>query len=189
MDALAREEHAAFARSWILRNAAAALSARGGDGSFGRFFDGPPPSASTVTAWQVNGGIALEIAAAALQPRGTVRMTRAWATANVVPRDIVGTGGAIAFHGSGIALLGTLGEHCCEAGHARVLVDGRETFDRTGIWQNKSSSGRAIDRTVLFAWRWRKAGAHTISFEPGVENAKEGGDFLHIQGYIVLGSA
>ena len=110
-----------------------------------------------MTAWQVNGGIALEIAAAALQPRGTVSTTHAWAAAELVPRDIVGTGGAIEFHGSGIALLGTLGEKCCEPGHARVLVDGNETFDQTGIWQNKSSSGRAIDRAVLFAWRWPKA--------------------------------
>ena len=187
MAALAHEKRGTFARRWILLNAAAALSARSGDGSFGRFFDGPPPPASTVTAWQVNGGIALEIAAAALQPRGTVSTTHAWAAAELVPRDIVGTGGAIEFHGSGIALLGTLGEKCCEPGHARVLVDGNETFDQTGIWQNKSSSGRAIDRAVLFAWRWPKAGTHRISFEPGAENAKEGGDFLHIQGYLVLG--
>ena len=48
----------AFARAWILRNAAAALSARTADGSFGRFFDGPPPR-TTVTAWQTNGGLAL----------------------------------------------------------------------------------------------------------------------------------
>src|SRR5262249_17454842 len=58
MYALATEAGAGFARSWILTNAAAALSARTPDGSFGRFFDGPPP-ASTVTAWQTNGGTAL----------------------------------------------------------------------------------------------------------------------------------
>src|SRR5262249_60463441 len=58
MYALATEAEAGFARSWILTNAAAALSARTPDGSFGRFFDGPPP-ASTVTAWQTNGGTAL----------------------------------------------------------------------------------------------------------------------------------
>ena len=63
----------------------------------------------------------------------------------------------LAFRGSGIALVGTLGEHCCRQGHARVLIDGHETFDATGIWQNKSSSGRKIPDTVLFSWRWRRA--------------------------------
>jgi hypothetical protein len=184
MDALARTVHARFARSWILRNAAAALSARAADGTFGRFFDGPPPR-GTVTAWQTNGGLALEIAAAALQPGGSVA-TRAWSAASRVSWDIEGTDTPITFHGSGVALLGTLGEQCCEAGHARVLVDGRESFNQTGIWQNKSSSGRAIDGTVLFAWRWRTAGTHTIGFAPGAENAKEGGNFLHIRGYLVL---
>jgi hypothetical protein len=94
----------------------------------------------------------------------------------------------LTFRGSGIAVYGTLGEQCCEPGHARVLVDGRETVDETGIWQNKSSSGRSIPDTVLFAWRWRSAAGHTLTFEPGVENAKEGGPFLHVTGYTVLRS-
>lgn len=72
---------------------------------------------STVTAWQVDGGIALEVSAAALQPHGSWRTT---------------------------------------------------------------------DRTVLFDWRWRTAGPHTISFEAGVENAKEGRNFPHIRSYLVL---
>jgi len=92
----------------------------------------------------------------------------------------------LTFRGSGIALLGTLGEQCCEPGRARVLIDGRETFDETGIWQNKSSSGRSIPNTVLFAWRWRSAGRHTLRFEPGIPNGKEGGPFLHLAGYEVL---
>ena len=92
---------------------------------------------------------------------------------------------SLTFTGSAIALVGTLGEKCCEAGHARVFVDGRETFDGTGIWQNKSSSGRSLRNTVLFAWRWSKRGAHTISFQPGEPNGKEGGSFLHLQGYFV----
>ena len=186
MDALAREVGSPFARRWVLRNAAAALAARNGRGSFGRFFDGPPPL-STVTAWQVNGAVAVEIAAAALAPRETVRSASAWSAARAVPRDPVGAGDVIAFRGSGVALLGTLGEVCCESGHARVLLDGRETFNHTGIWQNKSSSGRSIDGTVLFAWRWRTSGRHTISFAPGIENGKEGGAFLHIRGYLVVG--
>ena len=67
-----------------------------------------------------------------------------------------------------------------------MLVDGRETFDGTGIWQNKSSSGKRIPGAVLFAWRWRRPGAHTVSFAPGVPNGKEGGPFLHVRAYLVL---
>ena len=180
---LAVDDHLAFARTWILRNAAAALSARTEDGSYGRFFDGPPP-AGTVTEWQTNGGLALEIAAAALDPSGTVAAPRTWAGARRVERSL-GPGGAVSFRGSAIALVGTLGETCCEAGHARVFVDGRETFDRTGIWQNKSSSGQRLPGTILFAWRWPKPGTHTITFAPGVPNAKEGGSFLHVRAYLV----
>jgi hypothetical protein len=183
MYGLATEAGATFARSWILANAAAALSARTADGSFGRFFDGPPPQ-TTVTVWQTNGGLALEIAAAALEPSGTAPLASAWANARRVSRS-VGPSGEVHFRGSAIALLGTLGEACCEAGHARVFVDGRETYDGTGIWQNKSSSGRRIPGTVLFAWGWRKPGLHTISFEPGVPNGKEGGPFLHIRAYVI----
>ena len=159
---LATEAHAGFARTWILTNARAALSARTADGSFGRFFDGPAP-ATTVTAWQTVGGLALEIAAAALDPDGTVSSTTSWARARTVARSI-GPTGRITFTGSEIALLGTLGESCCEPGHARVFVDGRETFDQIGIWQNKSSSGRRIPGSILFAWRWPTPGRHTIQF-------------------------
>jgi hypothetical protein len=183
MYALATEAGASFARNWILTNAAAALSARTADGSFGRFFDGPPPQ-TTVTAWQTNGGLSLEIAAAALDPGGAAPAASAWMGARRVSRSL-GPGGRIRFRGSAIALIGTLGESCCEAGHARVFVDGRETFDRTGIWQNKSSSGRRIPGTVLFAWRWPRAGVHTISFGPGLPNGKEGGSFLHIRAYLI----
>jgi hypothetical protein len=91
----------------------------------------------------------------------------------------------LTFTGSAIALIGTLGERCCEPGHARVLLDGTETFDRTGIWQNKSSSGRSLPDSVLFAWRWPKRGTHTLRFEPGEPNGKEGGSFLHLEGYVV----
>jgi hypothetical protein len=183
MYALATEAGQAFARAWILRNAAAALSARTPDGSFGRFFDGPAPTAM-VTAWQTNGGLALEIAAAALDPAGTAA-GGAWSSAHRVSRSLAPTG-QVRFRGSGIALLGTLGEACCEAGHARVFVDGRETFDGTGIWQDKSSSRKRIPGTVLFAWRWPKPGVHAISFAPGVPNGKEGGSFLHVRAYLVL---
>jgi len=184
MGALAGEQQA-FARAWILANASAALSARGPDGSFGRFFDGPPPE-TTVTAWQTNGGLAVEIAAASLAPAAVVARTPDWAGARLVPHEIDVMPATLVFRGSGIALLGTLGERCCEAGHARVLVDGRETFDATGIWQNKSSSEMSIADTVLFAWRWPSAGLHTLTLEPGAENGKEGDSFLHLRAYKLL---
>ena len=137
-----------------------------------------------VTAWQTNGGLALEIAAAALDPGGAAPGGGAWSTVRRVSRSL-GPSGRITFRGSGIALIGTLGESCCEAGHARVFVDGRETFDGTGIWQDKSSSGQRIPGAILFAWRWPKPGLHTITFAPGVTNGKEGGSFLHIRAYLV----
>jgi hypothetical protein len=184
MNDLATEAGAPFARAWILRNAAAALGARTPDGSFGRFFDGPAPRA-IVTAWQTNGGLALEIAAGALDPLGVASTVSRWTGARTVVHS-VGAGGTLSFVGSGIALVGTLGEHCCEGGHARVVVDGRETFDETGIWQDKSSLGRAIPGTVLFAWRWPRRGRHVLSFPPGVSNGKEGDSFLHVDRYVVL---
>ena len=174
-----------FARSWIVRNAATAVNARGRDGSFGRFFDGPPPVA-TVTSWQTNGGLALEIAAAALAPKAAYAVGGPWRTAAIVVDDVSSLPATLTFHGSGIALFGTLGEQCCEPGHARVLIDGHETFDQTGIWQNKSSSGMSIPDTVLFAWRWPTTGTHKLTFEPGVQNGKEGGTFLHVTHYEVI---
>ncbi len=182
MYVLATDGRDSFARTWILRNATAALSERTRDGSYGRFFDGPPP-VTTVTAWETNGGLALEIAAAALDPNGGTT-PRSWAGAERIAQQ-VGASGTITFDGSGIALIGTLGENCCEAGHARVFVDGRETFDETGIWQDKSSSGLSIPGTVLFAWCWPVPGRHTISFAPGLPNGKEGGSYLEIQSYLV----
>ena len=185
MYVLAADEHVGFARSWILRNAAAALGARTAAGAFGRFFDGPPP-ASTVTAWQANGGFALEIAAAALAPERAALPTPGWSRARFVTDAITSTTAHLTFRGEGIALIGTLGEHCCESGHARVLLDGQQTFDHTGIWQNKSSAGISIPHTILFAWRWPVSGRHTLRFEPGIPNGKEGSSFLDIQGYFVI---
>jgi hypothetical protein len=60
------------------------------------------------------------------------------------------------------------------------------TYDRTGIWQDKSSSGRSLPDSVLFAWRWPTPGRHTIQIRPGVPNAKEGGSFFHMTGYEVM---
>jgi hypothetical protein len=178
--------HGAFARAWLLRNAAAATGARRADGTYGRFFDGPPPAAPA-TAWQTNGGLALAIAAGALGRNDPPRKTNGWGKALAAPVSVVTEHlpASVAFTGSGIALIGTLGERCCEPGHAHVRLDGRETFDRTGIWQNKSSSGRSLPDSVLFAWRWPKSGRHVIELLPGERNAKEGDAFIHVQRTLV----
>jgi hypothetical protein len=182
---LATGEHQIFARRWLLVNAAAAYSARRNDGTYGRFFDGPPPAAAE-TAWETSGAFAAQIAAASLAPSATVPPA-AWDRATFVSREITQMPATIRFHGSGIALIGTIGEICCQPGHARILLDGVETTNRIGIWQNKSSSGRSFPNSVLFAWRWRTAGSHEITFLPGRYDAKEGGPFLHARGYDVLG--
>jgi hypothetical protein len=181
---LATQQKQRFARAWLLQNASAVLSARTSVG-YGRFFDGPPPLRA-VTAWQTNGGVALMLAAAALDPGGRPASTNAWVSAGFVAHDVSSLPARLTFQGSGIALIGTIGEHCCEAGHARVLIDGQETVDGTGIWQNKSSAGRTLPHAVLFAWRWPTSGTHTLTFEPGVVNGKEGGSFLHLVGYYLL---
>jgi hypothetical protein len=176
----------AFARDWIVRNAAAAAHARrADDGAYGRFFDGPPPS-GTATAWQANGALAVEIAAAALAPDARPEADDPWARAQTRDVALTALPATLRFTGSGVALYGTLGERCCELGRARVLIDGRETFDRTGIWQNKSSAGRALRNTVLFAWRWRTSGPHELRFEPDAPNAKEGGAFLDVRRVAIL---
>jgi hypothetical protein len=167
------------ARAWLLRNAAAAAHARTPDGLYGRFFDGPPPRA-VVTAWQTAGGLALAIAAGALAPHARVERDDPWPHAHAKPLRNVGVPATLRFTGSGVALLGTIGALCCEPGHARVFIDGRETTDGTGIWQNKSSSGRPLPNSVLFAWRWPRRGRHVLRFAGGVPNAKEGGPFLRL---------
>ena len=181
---LATDENRDFARRWLLENASAAFSARRPDGTYGRFFDGPPPE-SIVTAWQSTGGFAAQIAAAKLAPQRAVGHA-AWAGANFVPREISRLPATIHFHGSGIALIGTIGDVCCQPGHARVFVDGIETNNRIGTWQNKSSSGRRFPGSVLFAWRWPRAGTHEIGLRPGIYDAKEGGSYVHARGYAVI---
>ena len=111
---------------------------------------------------------------------------RGWAGARYVTDDVSTLPATLTFHGSGIALLGTLGEQCCEPGHARVLIDGHETFDETGIWQNKSSAGRAFGDTVLFAWRWSASGEHRVTLLPAERNAKEGGAFVDVTSELVI---
>jgi len=176
---LARDERAAFARAWVLRNAAAALGSRDAAGDYGRFFDGAPPR-GPVTAWQSNGGFALEIAAAALAPRAVPAVASRRSDGHARGFTLGARPVRLAFTGSALALYGTLGERCCELGHARVVLDGIETFDRTGIWQNKSSATRPLPGTLLFAWRWPSRGRHVLRLLPAAFNAKEGGSFLHV---------
>jgi hypothetical protein len=185
---LAALDHQGFARRWLLAAASAsAASVAAGTGAYGRFFDGPAPQAP-VTAWQANGGLALAQVAAALDPRGRPADPRFWAGARFVPDDLsMGSRPVrITFTGRAVAIIGTLGEVCCESGHARVFVDGRLTFDQTGIWQNKSSAAVPLPRSVLFAWRWPGPGRHTIEISPGYPNGKEGTSFFHMAGYDVV---
>jgi hypothetical protein len=139
-----------------------------------------------LTAWQTNGGFALVLAAAGLDPHGRPPAASAWANGTYVAHEIASLPTTLTFTGSGIALVGTIGERCCEAGHARVFIDGKQTLDQTGIWQNKSNSGKQLSNAVLFAWRWPTSGRHTITFQPGLANAKEGGSFLHLVGYDLV---
>jgi hypothetical protein len=174
----------AFARSWIVRNAAAALGARKADGTFGRFFDGPPPQ-NVLTVWQSNGAAALEIAAASIASETLAVASNDWAGARFISRAITSMPATIVFDGSAIALIGAIGDRCCEPGHARVFIDGRETDDGTGIWQNKSSSGKTLPGSVLFAWQWPHRARHSIRIESAGANAKEGGPFIDVSGYFV----
>ena len=185
MYAVWKDQGQAFAKDWIMRNAEASVSTITPSGAYGRFFNGPV-TAGVISQWQANGGYALAFAAAAIDPTG-VPVTGKWnnamtQTSNVTTASLPAS---IPFTGSAIALIGTIGEQCCEAGHARVFVDGIETTDTTGIWQNKSSSGQSLPNSVLFAWTWPTSGAHTIQIQPGVNSGKEGGSFVHIQSYKV----
>jgi hypothetical protein len=184
---LAARDHQRFAANWLL----AAASAAGGDqnaaGEFGRFFDGPPPTV-VATAWQVNGGAALMQAAAALDPHGRPADPGYWQRAAYVAdaRGLTGSELRITVSGRAVAIMGTVGAACCLSGHARVFVDGAETFDRTGIWQNMSSPSLRQPDQVLFAWRWQTAGLHTITIRPGIPDGEEGGSFFQMTGYLVV---
>ncbi len=175
----------AQARAWIVRNAGAAAHARRPDGTYGRFFDGPPPD-GTVTAWQSNGGLALAIAAGALAPDLTVESGNPWPSATRRTVALTRLPLTLRFSGAGIALIGTLGARCCEPGRARLLLDGRELTDRTGIWQNKSSLGRPLPDSLLFAWRWPVVGEHVLQLVPDEPNAKEGGPFIDLRATLTV---
>ncbi len=172
--------------NWILTNARAALAQdRSSDGYYGRFFDGPTPTWN-VTVWQLNGGLALAIAAAALSPAENPD-AGLWSNAHFVADAMTGIPSkTITFTGSGIAVVGAIGNLCCQAGHAGVLLDSKPIVDETGVWQNKSSSNLRIPGAVLFQWRWTTPGAHTVQFVSNGTNAKEGSPYINVDGYYVL---
>lgn len=176
---LASQEHRAFARTWILRNAEAALSARGADGTFSRFFDGPPQASTSI--WESNGGLALEVAAAALDPQGVTVAADGWRAGHSFGEALTGLPATIAFDGSGIALVGTIGQSC-ETAHLRVFVDGVETFDRTGLWQNHAMPG---GDSVRFAWRWSTPGHHVVRIEASKPLAL-GPNIIHLESVVLV---
>ena len=101
-------------------------------------------------------------------------------------RDLDDSPLRISFTGRAIAIMGSVGARCCVAGHARVFIDGTQTFDRTGIWQNMTSPSAQQPDQVLFAWRWPRSGHHTITIKPGIPDAMEGGSFFAMNGYLLV---
>ncbi|HEX8795883.1 MAG TPA: hypothetical protein VF765_33270 [Polyangiaceae bacterium] len=186
MYALATQGKQTFAEDWLLANARAMSGARSTSGLYGRFFDGPPP-AGQITEWQANGAFALAFVAGGLWPsQSATDNAVAWSEAQYVADDLSTLPSSIEFTGRAIAVLGTIGEKCCQLGEARVFVDGVETFDRTGIHQNQSNAFGPAPDSILFAWRWPTPGTHTLRFEAGPPDAKDGGPFLHVQGYTYV---
>jgi len=186
---LATADHEQFARAWLLASASAAAADRTASGLYGRFFNGPAPR-GPITAWQVNGGIAVMIAAARLDPAGLPADPWYWRQAAFVPdpRSLPpGQDGAVrvAFSGVAVAIIGTLGEQRRKPGHARVLIGGKPMFSKIGIWQGEFSGQRGLADTVLFAWRWPKPGRHLITILPALDQAP-GGTFFSMTGYDVV---
>jgi hypothetical protein len=190
MYALAAAGHR-VGRQWLLANAAAAAAGwvRSGAaaGLYGRFFGGPPPRRA-VTAWQANGAVALLLAAARLAPGGRPGRPGYWRAARF-HRDDRWLGARrsvrIAFTGRAVTIIGTIGERCCQLGYARLRIDGRAAVDNTGIWQN-CDNFRPMPGSVLFAWRWRRAGRHVIAIVPGPADPMLGRPFFHMVGYYTV---
>jgi hypothetical protein len=173
--------------TWLEQNADWAAGDVTSSNNYGRFFGGPPPKSGVLNdVFQESAGLAIQIAAARIEPTASPQKpTNFWSNPTSVTQDITVTSspGSFSFTGQAVAIYGTLGEQCCEPGHARVFIDGQETTSEVGIWQNKSSTGTTDSNYVLFAWRWPIASHHTIEIEPGIANAKEGGSFFHMRSY------
>jgi hypothetical protein len=172
-----------FAANWLQTNATAMAAALAPDGVYGRFFDGPAPPAQS-TEWQANGGLALAFVAGGLWPEQVATSNAgAWLSAVSVADDLPTLPCSIQFTGRAIAVFGTLGEQSYQLGQASVFIDGVQTFDQTGIHQNESNAFGPAPNSILFAWRWPTSGPHTLSFQAGPSDPKDGGPFLHVQGY------
>jgi hypothetical protein len=184
---LATIYHQGFAGNWLLTTASAAGGDVNSSYEFGRLFDGPPPTGA-VTSWSVNGGVALMTAAAALDSSGRTADPGFWKHATWVPENLYLTGTSLPIHftGQAIALVGTIGDVCCRPGHAWVALDGVPAFSDVGIWQDRSSPARRLNNQVLFAWRWRRSGPHTITILPAANNPLEGGAYFHMIGYLMV---
>jgi len=186
MAQLATQEKQSFASDWLLTNAQAMAAARAPNGVYGRFFDGPAPPGQ-VTEWAASGGLALAFVAGALSPTGIASTNEgAWDGAVMVTDDLSMLPASIQFTGRAIALYGTIGEQCCQLGQAAVFVDGVQTFDQTGIHQNESNAFGPVPDSILFAWRWPTSGPHTLRFEAGPTDPKDGGPFLHVRSYAYV---
>jgi hypothetical protein len=183
------------ARDWIIHNAHAAANARASDGSYGRFFDGPPPPANGRSAvFDTNGGLALMIAAASFAPDDRPE-SPSWGSGHVSTVGIHGAPSSYSFEGSGIALIGALprpgSPDCkpltiapCEGGHVWVRIDGRTMTNQLGIWQGKALVSSAA--SVLFAWRWPTSGPHRLDFIVPPYNPKQGDTLIDVTEVIVL---
>lgn len=154
-------------RDWILRNASVALGARGTDGSFARFFNGPPQAVPSI--WESNGGFALEIAAAALNPSGAVSGIPSWREATIDVGSVRALPAAFTVEGSAFALAGTMNAACMKH-HLLVSIDGVPISNRAGLWQNHALNERAH---VVFAWQWRTVGSHTITIDSDGDSADQ----------------
>lgn len=177
---VATQTSATFARTWLLRNAAAALASRNHHGSFARFFDGPPQR--TTSIWEANGGFALEIAAAALAPSVDALLPGAgWNARDDAGVMVTSLPATIQVNGTGIALVGTM-SRLCEHAHVRILIDGKQPTDRTGLWQNPSMPGST---SVLFAWRWVEPGHHTIELTQNPRTALRTAHALALQARLL----
>lgn len=144
-----------FAAAWIGRNAQAALGSRAADGSFARYFDGPPQQRSSI--WESNGGFAIEIAAAAIAPNRSVQRPQ-WSGDAIAISPASELPARIEVDGAAVALVGSV-PAACEQHHVHVYVDGVEINDHAGLWINPTMPE---DDPVLFAWRFDRPGEHTI---------------------------
>ncbi len=147
MFALATRNHLEFATRWLLDTASAAGADQNAAGEFGRFFDGPPPT-SVATAWQINGGIALIQAAAALDPHGAPADPRFWQRATYVADDLdMGDSSPrISFTGRAIAIMQPVRPAARPGAVRLALAAGRPAHDHHQAGHHRHHGGRVVLR-------------------------------------------